>query len=117
MTTPGQFLHIPVPGATQGQVSGLQFQQPRKLFPTGGKGEMKKSSIFFSNPKSNTQEIQGASHTSSFGLQFKEKMLAQGGNVGQQPQLATTGTGGLLAPSTGEMKPLMYSSQIIKPST
>jgi hypothetical protein len=75
---------------------------------------MKKSSIFFSNPKSTHPEPSGTANTSTFGLEFKKKTQVQGG---QQTQGQGKAEGGLLAPQAAGSKPAMWSSQIVKPSS
>jgi hypothetical protein len=105
----------------------LQFKQPRKYFGEESKQEMKKSSIFFSNPTSEHPTFIGSqpnnvnTQQGSIRLEFKKKNTILGStNTNQTRPLPTTAETKLTetqAQGTVLNKPMMYSSQIVKPTT
>lgn len=117
----GQFLQAPpVQQQVPGQVPGLQFQQPRKYFGVEKKGDMKKSSIFLSNPRGEQPQTHVDTHQGSMRLEFKKKNIVQGVQPSQNPQAQVTNKPGLMqipGLASGGTKPTMWSSQIIKPSS
>lgn len=89
MSLPPQF-GFGVPPAPK-ETAPLQFKKPRKIFGEENKADMKKSSIFFSNPSSQGQQQQQAfmpvnTHQGSVRLEFKKKQVVQGGSNTQLPE-------------------------------
>lgn len=84
MNNPNRFMQVPQAQQvfhqpqTQSlnQLPNAQFQQSRKYF-TQPKGEMKKSSIFLSNPHAEQPQAHFNTHQGSTRLEFKKKLVTQ----------------------------------------
>lgn len=101
----------------------LQFQPQRRYFGEEKKTEMKKSSIFFSNPgETAVDKTQKPQFLKEGGgkLEFKKKtnVIAPQNTQPSFPSPENTVSSQSNIPSAAtSSKPLMYSSLIIKPST
>jgi|JI6StandDraft_1071083.scaffolds.fasta_scaffold11643_7 hypothetical protein len=118
MSIPQQFsMGVPQPPKETGP---LQFKKTRKYFGEENKADMKKSSIFFSNPHSvGQQQLAPApvnTQQGSIRLEFKKKNVVHGGSNKQIPEPKEEQKPLGFQPITAAGKPMMYSSLIIKPT-